>query len=96
VERLGTPLHPQALLLHNARVYLACRSEIKVQAAISELKDITGKEALFLQLDLADLKSVKAAANDFLRYTCLFYIYKLSLAERMDVLQQGNRTARSV
>lgn len=45
---------------------MASRSEQKARAAIQELKDETGKEALFLQLDLADLTSVKRAAQDFL------------------------------
>jgi retinol dehydrogenase 12 len=46
-------------------VYIAARNQKKVEEAINDLKSQTGKEALFLQLDLADLKSVKAAAEDF-------------------------------
>ncbi|KAF7972028.1 hypothetical protein HWV62_19245 [Athelia sp. TMB] len=49
------------LLKHNAKVYMACRSEEKAIKAIKELQVITGKTAEFIQLDLADLKSVKAA-----------------------------------
>jgi retinol dehydrogenase 12 len=46
-------------------VYIAARNQKKVEEAINDLKSQTGKEALFLLLDLADLKSVKAAAEDF-------------------------------
>ena len=35
-------------------------------AMIKELKEETGKDALFLCLDLADLKSIKIAAEEFL------------------------------
>ncbi|KAF5382757.1 hypothetical protein D9615_002891 [Tricholomella constricta] len=54
-----------ALLAHNAKVYMAARSAEKAKAAIEDLRVQTGKEALFLKLDLADLKSVKAAAVEF-------------------------------
>jgi NAD(P)-dependent dehydrogenase (short-subunit alcohol dehydrogenase family) len=47
-------------------VYIAARSSIKAEEAIKELKTGTGKLALFLKLDLADLKSVKRAAEEFL------------------------------
>jgi retinol dehydrogenase 12 len=49
-------------------VYIAVRNEEKANAAIKELKAQTGKEAIFLKLDLADLKSVKASAEEFIRY----------------------------
>jgi len=55
----------KGLLLHDATVYLAARSQPKAEEAIRELKGITGKEAKFLQLDLSDLQSVKNAANSF-------------------------------
>ena len=57
----------QALLNHNAKVYIAARNPGKANEAIKDLKEKTGKEALFLQLDLADLKSVKMAAENFSR-----------------------------
>ncbi|KAF9013531.1 hypothetical protein BDQ17DRAFT_1387052 [Cyathus striatus] len=44
----------KALLEHNAK-----------RAAIEELHAETGKHAIFLKLDLADLKSVKAATEEF-------------------------------
>ncbi|KZW01092.1 NAD(P)-binding protein [Exidia glandulosa HHB12029] len=54
------------LLAHGAKVYIAARSKDKVDAAIADLKVATGKEALFLELDLADLPSVKRAAETIL------------------------------
>ncbi|KZP21940.1 NAD-P-binding protein [Athelia psychrophila] len=57
----------KALLNHNAKVYMAARSAEKGAIAIADLKASTGKEAIFLKLDLADLKSVKAAAAEYIR-----------------------------
>jgi len=56
----------KALLRKNARVYIASRDEAKAKRAIEELKEITGKDALFLQLDLANLQKVKTSAEEFL------------------------------
>ncbi|KAF7789133.1 hypothetical protein EIP86_000068 [Pleurotus ostreatoroseus] len=56
----------KALLQHNAKVYLAARSKEKAEAAIADLKDTTGKEAIWLELDLANLASVRRAAEEFL------------------------------
>ncbi|GBE85822.1 NAD-P-binding protein [Sparassis latifolia] len=53
------------LLLHNAKVYIAGRSQERVEAAIEELKTETGKEALFLHMDLANLTSIKLAVEEF-------------------------------
>ncbi|KDR82946.1 hypothetical protein GALMADRAFT_238637 [Galerina marginata CBS 339.88] len=55
----------KALLQHNAKVYLAGRSQEKVQQAINDLKAQTGKEGIPLKLDLADLKSIKASVEEF-------------------------------
>ena len=57
----------QALLCKNAKVYLAARSEDRAKAAIEDLKQMTGKEAIFLKLDLSSLESIKTAAEEFLR-----------------------------
>ncbi|KAI0809191.1 NAD-P-binding protein [Irpex lacteus] len=57
----------KALLTKNAKVYIATRSKEKSLSAIEELRKETGNEALFLPLDLADLKSVKASAEEFLK-----------------------------
>ena len=61
----------QALLAHNAKVYIAARSQGKVEEAIKDLKEETGKEGIFLKLDLSDLKAVKAAAEEFHR--CVYF-----------------------
>ena len=52
--------------MHNAKVYLAARNRTKAEAAIANLKDETGRSAIFLELDLASLASVKRAAEEFL------------------------------
>ena len=62
----GLSYVPQALLEHNAKVYLATRNKEKAAAALAELKEATGKDALFLELDLASLASVRRAAAEFL------------------------------
>ncbi|TRM66502.1 hypothetical protein BD626DRAFT_555372 [Schizophyllum amplum] len=56
----------QALLQHNATVYMFCRSETRAKAAIADLKEQTAKEARFVQCDLSDLPSVKRCAEEFL------------------------------
>ena len=60
----------KALLQHNAKVYLAARSPERAAKAIEELKAETGKEAIFLQLDLSDLASVRRAAEEYLACVC--------------------------
>jgi len=54
------------LLAHNAKVYIAARSQEKTEAAIKDLKEETGKEAVWLKLDLSDLNAVKSSAEEFL------------------------------
>ncbi|KAH9169642.1 NAD(P)-binding protein [Lactarius sanguifluus] len=54
------------LLAHNAKVYLAARSAQKANEAIAELKNETGKEAIFLQLDLSDIPAIRKSAQEFL------------------------------
>ncbi|KAI0305197.1 NAD-binding protein [Multifurca ochricompacta] len=57
----------RVLLSKGAKVYIATRSEEKSRKAIEELKKVTGKETIdFLKLDLADLASVKAAAEEYI------------------------------
>lgn len=48
-------------------MYIATRNKEKSLSAIEQLKKETGNEALFLSLDLSDLKSVKASAEEFLQ-----------------------------
>jgi len=47
-------------------VYIAARNEDRAKAAIEDLNQTTGKEAIFLKLDLSSLGSIKAAAEEFL------------------------------
>ncbi|KAI9434783.1 NAD(P)-binding protein [Lactarius indigo] len=54
------------LLARNAKVYLAARSAQKANEAIAELKNETGKEAIFLELDLSDIPAVRKSAQEFL------------------------------
>ncbi len=57
----------RALVARGGRVHLACRSEQKGRAAVATIAAATGSDrAAFLQLDLADLGSVRAAAQTFL------------------------------
>ncbi|KAL1946145.1 hypothetical protein VTO73DRAFT_15272 [Trametes versicolor] len=56
----------KALLQHNAKVYMAARNKAKAEAAIASLKTATGKEAIFLELDLSSLASVKKSVQEFL------------------------------
>ncbi|EPQ54653.1 NAD P-binding protein [Gloeophyllum trabeum ATCC 11539] len=54
----------KALLNHNAKVYMACRSKTKAEAAIAQLKEETGKAAIYIHLDLMDLRSIKVTAEE--------------------------------
>ncbi|THH11753.1 hypothetical protein EW146_g7938 [Bondarzewia mesenterica] len=59
----------KVLLSRNAKVYMAARDETKVDVAIDQLKESLGRQATrlsFLKLDLADLRSVRRAAEEFL------------------------------
>ncbi|KZO94649.1 NAD(P)-binding protein [Calocera viscosa TUFC12733] len=54
------------LLLKNATVYIAGRSQKKAEEAIDELKQITKSDKIhFLSLDLSDLVNVKKTAEEF-------------------------------
>ncbi|KAJ7611922.1 NAD(P)-binding protein [Mycena polygramma] len=55
----------KALLQHNAKVYVAARNPASAKIAIDDLKAQTGKQAEFLELDLADLHSIKRAVEEF-------------------------------
>ena len=69
----------KALLNKNAKVYIACRNSEKARTACARLKEETGKEAFFIQLDLADLSSVKRATEEFQRYVYLHMICSRTL-----------------
>src|SRR3954469_14354391 len=56
-----------ALADSGARVVLACRSAEKTAPVLDDIKTRTGNQAVqFLPLDLADLDSVRSAAEPFL------------------------------
>ena len=55
----------QVLLTKNAKVWITARDQSKGEATLKELKDATGKDANFIIMNLANLKSIKAAAEDF-------------------------------
>ncbi|KAJ7609840.1 hypothetical protein FB45DRAFT_943100 [Roridomyces roridus] len=57
----------KALLAHNAKVYIAGRSEKKVNEAIKELQTQTGKTAFFMPVDLSDLRSIKKGVDEFVQ-----------------------------
>jgi len=68
----------QILYAHNAKVYIGARSAEKCSAAISSIKSLfpTSSGSLeYLHLDLDDLTSIKASADEF-----------LSKEQRLDVL----------
>jgi retinol dehydrogenase 12 len=55
------------LLTKGAKVYITSRSSEDGQRAVEELKQVTGEESVFfIPLNLADLLSVKAAAEEFI------------------------------
>ncbi|KAG1899527.1 uncharacterized protein F5891DRAFT_402704 [Suillus fuscotomentosus] len=56
----------KVLLAHGAKVYIAARNQAASEEAIRQLKQETGNEAIFLKLDLGDLKAIKASAEEFL------------------------------
>ncbi|KAG8217211.1 hypothetical protein J3R82DRAFT_5295 [Butyriboletus roseoflavus] len=55
----------RVLLTKNAKVWITARDQSKGEATLKELKDTTGKDANLLVVNLANLKSVKAAAQEF-------------------------------
>lgn len=56
----------QQLLKKNGRVYMASRSRQRAEQAIAELTKETGNAAIFLELDLASLASIKKAATEYM------------------------------
>lgn len=64
----------RVLLTKNAKVYVACRDKAKGEAAIRDLKESTGKEAHFLQLNLANLKSIKVSGEEFLQREPILHV----------------------
>ncbi|KAF8283230.1 NAD(P)-binding protein, partial [Clavulina sp. PMI_390] len=60
----------KVLLQHNAKVYIGCRSAEKAWAAINDLKAASGKtndDIKLLNMDLANLSTVKSSVDEFLK-----------------------------
>ncbi|CAG9975693.1 unnamed protein product [Clonostachys byssicola] len=60
----------EILYSRNAKIYVAARSEEKANNAIASIKETapgSKGELVFLHLDLADLATIKASADNFLR-----------------------------
>lgn len=57
----------QKLLEKNAKVYMAARNSQKTTNALKRLKEETGRDIAHLPIDLADLHTVRTAAEQFLR-----------------------------
>lgn len=57
----------QKLLEKNAKVYMAARNSQKTTDALKRLKEETGRDIAHLPIDLADLHTVRIAAEQFLR-----------------------------
>lgn len=56
-----------ALCRHGCKVVIACRSEARAQSAIARIQAaVPAADISFVQLDLADLDSVKAAAQQLI------------------------------
>ncbi|KAF8547993.1 NAD(P)-binding protein, partial [Imleria badia] len=55
----------RVFLTKNAKVWITVRDLSKGQATLQELKDATGKDANILVMNLANLKSVEEAAEEF-------------------------------
>ncbi|EIN09199.1 NAD(P)-binding protein [Punctularia strigosozonata HHB-11173 SS5] len=70
----------KALLARNAKVYLAARDASKAQQAIADLRAETGKDAIFLELDLANLASVRRSAEAFLKQESALHALFLNAA----------------
>jgi NAD(P)-dependent dehydrogenase (short-subunit alcohol dehydrogenase family) len=73
----------RVLYAKNATVYVACRSEEKGNKAIAEIQKAAPKSKgslVFLSLDLADLATVKAAAQSFLAQEPRLHILSTTLA----------------
>ncbi|KAF8130187.1 hypothetical protein EV363DRAFT_1296843 [Boletus edulis] len=64
----------RVLLTKNAKVWIACRNVSKGEATLKKLKELTGRDAHLLQLDLANLRSIKQAAEEFLRQETQLHI----------------------
>ncbi|KAI9434784.1 NAD(P)-binding protein [Lactarius indigo] len=76
------------LLAHNAKVYLAARSAQKANKAIAELKNETGKQAIFLQLDLSDIPAIRKSAQEFLSKESQLHVLVNNAGVMMSPMEQ--------
>ncbi|KAI9443887.1 NAD(P)-binding protein [Lactarius indigo] len=76
------------LLAHNAKVYLAARSAQKANEAIAELKNETGKQAIFLQLDLSDIPAIRKSAQEFLSKESQLHVLVNNAGVMMSPMEQ--------
>jgi retinol dehydrogenase 12 len=69
--------------MHNAKVYVAGRSQEKAESAITKMKAETGKiDAHFLKLDLADIKSATTSAKELMsKETRLDFLFNSGYAQ---------------
>jgi retinol dehydrogenase 12 len=89
----------QDLARRGGRLYVACRSREKGEAAISAIKASAGNdEVFFLHLDLADLDSVRACAREFLALDEPLHVLlnNAGLAGRQGVTKEGFELAFGV
>jgi retinol dehydrogenase-12 len=86
----------QILYSKNATVYIAARSKEKAQEAISSIRTKTPNstgQLIFLHLDLADLSTIRASAQDFLaRETKLHVLFNNAGVMKPP---QGSKTAQN-
>ncbi|KAG9311053.1 hypothetical protein JVU11DRAFT_8953 [Chiua virens] len=64
----------RVLLTKNAKVWIACRDVSKGEAALRELKALTGRDAHLLKLNLSNLRSIMHSAEEFLRQETQLHI----------------------
>jgi len=82
------------LASHGAKVYLAARSEAKALAAIQEIKtQLPNADVEFLQLDLASLASVVAAAETIRRLVAAIMPGRMILTWRHLLARRPSSTA---
>ncbi|KAK5989460.1 Short-chain dehydrogenase/reductase bet4 [Cladobotryum mycophilum] len=88
----------QVLYSRNAKVYIATRSEKKANEAILSIKAAwpkSGGELVFLHLNLADLSTVKKAANEFLaKETKLHVLFNNAVIQALNDTDGSQKTAQ--
>lgn len=83
------------LLEKNAKVYLAARTEARAKVAIAELLVETGKEAIWLQLDLSSLQSIERTVAEFYGYVVVQIPFRRTDTS-LNCLKPGNRATHPI